>query len=309
MSRAAQDRPGPGARLVVAQRAGMLGNRLFLSAHLLAHAIDRGLVLRNPAFAGFADSIGSWQGDVWCRHPVEAGSGRPVPPWRRRALCLLCEGLSGLLWQTGGGRGPLRAYSIERTFDAQDGVCDLGGPDFSRRVATGGWLLLRGWKFRDFAALDRHGQTVRETFRPVPKIRRRVEEAVGRARRRGGRLVGVHIRRGDYRDWQGGRYFFELARYADWLREALTLWPGEQVSFLVCSNEDIPPTLFEGLPVTPGPGGAVEDLYALAACDFLLGPPSTFTLWASFYGGAPLHMVLDGVTPLHPASFRRHPHV
>jgi len=32
----------------------------------------------------------------------------------------------------------------------------------------------------------------------------------------------------------------------------------------------------------------VEDLYALAECDYIIGPPSTYTLWASFYGDTPL---------------------
>jgi hypothetical protein len=29
-------------------------------------------------------------------------------------------------------------------------------------------------------------------------------------------------------------------------------------------------------------------MYALASCDYIVGPPSTFSLWASFYGQVPL---------------------
>jgi hypothetical protein len=42
-----------------------------------------------------------------------------------------------------------------------------------------------------------------------------------------------------------------------------------------------------------GTGHLIEDLYSLAQCDFLAGPPSTFTLWASFYGKVPLYMAKD----------------
>lgn len=35
----------------------------------------------------------------------------------------------------------------------------------------------------------------------------------------------------------------------------------------------------------------IEDLYAFAKTDLLMGPPSTFTLWASFYGDVPLSMM------------------
>ena len=35
-------------------------------------------------------------------------------------------------------------------------------------------------------------------------------------------------------------------------------------------------------------GSSVGDLYALARCDYIFGPVSTFSQWASFYGDKPL---------------------
>jgi hypothetical protein len=32
----------------------------------------------------------------------------------------------------------------------------------------------------------------------------------------------------------------------------------------------------------------VGDLYALAQCDYITGPPTTDTQWASFYGNHPM---------------------
>jgi hypothetical protein len=61
----------------------------------------------------------------------------------------------------------------------------------------------------------------------------------------------------------------------------------------VCSDAALRLTDFPGLPVTLGSGVAIEDLYALAACDRLVGPPSTFTQWASFYGRVPLYYIRD----------------
>ncbi len=56
---------------------------------------------------------------------------------------------------------------------------------------------------------------------------------------------------------------------------------------MICSDEPIPEEPFEGLDFLRGPGQLVEDMYSLAGCHYLLGPPSTFTLWASFYGEVP----------------------
>ena len=33
----------------------------------------------------------------------------------------------------------------------------------------------------------------------------------------------------------------------------------------------------------------MDDLYSLAQVDLLVGPPSTFTGWASFYGSVPIY--------------------
>ncbi|HEV2761361.1 MAG TPA: hypothetical protein VGV38_00100, partial [Pyrinomonadaceae bacterium] len=77
------------------------------------------------------------------------------------------------------------------------------------------------------------------------------------------------------------------------MRQAESLFPGRRVSFLVCSNAEHVGGAFEGFRHTRGTGHLVEDLYALAGCDYLVGPPSTFTMWASLYGGVPLCMVED----------------
>ena len=37
-----------------------------------------------------------------------------------------------------------------------------------------------------------------------------------------------------------------------------------------------------------GPGVAVLEMYALARCDLIVGPPSSFSGWASFMGNRPI---------------------
>jgi hypothetical protein len=46
------------------------------------------------------------------------------------------------------------------------------------------------------------------------------------------------------------------------------------------------------------------DLHALARCDYIFGPQSTFTQWASFYGNKPLFLLKDTHDRLEPAKFR-----
>ena len=89
--------------------------------------------------------------------------------------------------------------------------------------------------------------------------------------------------------------------------QANALWPERKVRFLICSNEDVSSLLsLPGVLAAAGPGAPVMDLYALAACDYLIGPPSTFSLWASFHGGAPLQMLLERKQTIRLEGFAHH---
>jgi len=61
------------------------------------------------------------------------------------------------------------------------------------------------------------------------------------------------------------------------------------MAFFVCSDEPRFREEFAGLTVGIGGRSPLEDLCTLSECDYILGPPSTFSQWASFYGGRPLY--------------------
>jgi hypothetical protein len=77
------------------------------------------------------------------------------------------------------------------------------------------------------------------------------------------------------------------------MRELATQFSGRKVAFFVCSDEPRQASEFTGLTVVIGAGPPVVDLYALTGCDYVLGPPSTFSQWASFYGNKPLYHLRD----------------
>ena len=77
------------------------------------------------------------------------------------------------------------------------------------------------------------------------------------------------------------------------MKEVEELYNNLQVVYLVCSNEEVTTSQFHDLSVKVSGGDPIEDLYALARCDFIIGPPSTFTQWASFYGQKPLYHIYN----------------
>jgi hypothetical protein len=103
--------------------------------------------------------------------------------------------------------------------------------------------------------------------------------------------LGVHIRRGDYKDWQDGRFFYDDETYAAHIRQFASLFPERQVHVYLSTND--PLLVAEKFQVFTADcknlhihllmGNAVEDLFMLSECDYLIGPPSTYSLVASMY--------------------------
>jgi hypothetical protein len=64
-----------------------------------------------------------------------------------------------------------------------------------------------------------------------------------------------------------------------------------RVKFLVCGNGELRLRDFADLNIHVGTRHLIEHMYAFAEVDYLIGPPSTFTEWASLYGDVPLHKI------------------
>ena len=258
---------------MVARPAGQLANRLFQFSHFVALAADTGVTVANPGLGAHADHFPAFAGDALCRYP---------PP--RRSLPRALR--------------PIAAHAAAaglRAARALPGVSALEVPDsedwdLEKRPVEGRLVLAAGWKIRASGPFLRHRDEVKRVFTPSEEDIGAAEAAVARAREAAPLVVGVHRRRGDYAVWQGGRYLFDDDQYADIMRRTRDLLGGD-IAFLVCSDEPVPATAFEGLSVHHGPDTPVQDLHALSLCDRLIGPPSTFSAWASLMGEVPRHQV------------------
>jgi hypothetical protein len=75
------------------------------------------------------------------------------------------------------------------------------------------------------------------------------------------------------------------------MKELEALLLPAKVVFLIFSDESIPVAALPENSFLGTEENAVQDMYTLAECDYILGPPSTFSMWASYYGGRPLFMM------------------
>jgi hypothetical protein len=282
--------------VVIAKRYGRLANRMFLFAHLIGAAAERGFTVLDPAFVGQARYFPATARALVPRFPER---GRTVPPFPggRAAVYVAVKAAAMSLrrLRSVGEIGAIRLAPGQRL--------DLDDPAFLDALARYRVVVIEGWRFRDPAGCDRHRDVIRRFFTPFEHHLRVAREAVETARRADRLLVGVHVRRADYRQFKDGRFLYSHRQYGALMRGVQEAFPEREASFLVCSDEPVPGEAFRGFDVHLGPGHELHDLYALAGCDLLLGPPSTYTGWASYYGDVPVYQVHDPGKPVRREAF------
>ena len=269
--------------MILGKKFGQLGNRLFLYAHLIAAAEEYGVELVNPSFAEYAKMFPRTAHDRWCHYPISPRqSGRPSQ-WGRHVLSTAVEFGGRGLHALGGNFPKLKVIRLGRGESM-----DLGSDEFASLV----WsrhVLLQGWLFRSERLLHQHAEVIRTHFAIPETVQASIDARLNRLRDQADVIVGVHIRHGDYATYLNGKYFYPTSEYADVMRRIQEQLAPARVGFLVCGNGILREHDFSGLTVSCESDGVIEDLYGFAGTDLLVGPPSTFTGWAAFYGKVPIH--------------------
>ena len=123
--------------------------------------------------------------------------------------------------------------------------------------------------------------------------------------------LGVHIRRGDYRIFYDGKYFFDDKVYAEHINHFAEMHPHHTTHVYLSTNDpEVTAGTFQQLcpqvVVHHLQGSAPEDLFMLSECDSLIGPPSTFSLVAAMYRDIPLYrMDTADVSQMTEEGFKR----
>lgn len=289
---------------VITQKIGKLANRLILFAHVAAAGREHHFRVINPTFDEYAQYFESFTHALVPGYPLHDSRMPAVLLPRARHLT---HGLTRTVAGRLGANGAIESHgSLVTSVHLRDfnEFLDLGSPEFLHLLASSRLVTLRGWGFRDNECLKKHADFLRDLFTPIRSVQEHVAETLRDARQSEGVLIGVHVRRGDYRRFKGGSYFYDVEDYRRMMKHVLTQLRRSDVRFLICSDEEISLDAFSDFAVTRGNDLHVVDLYSLAGCDYIMGPPSSFTLWASFYGNRPLCWLLSSSASPNIRDFR-----
>jgi len=270
--------------IIIAYKPGQLANRLFLFAKFLAYGFEHRIKVINPSFDDYVHYFAKTK-----RQFIPASKG--LTGYSSRALIKLfykiCFFASRIVH-----RFNIKSKFISVTYLDWSEHYDL---DNDKRLCTEGVHFIQGWQFDASKLMRLHKSEIIRFFEPEPGLRHKIEIHF-RQFKNSRRIIGVHIRQGDYRFFEDGKYFYQASDYKSIMVELQRKYPDS--IFLVCTNNRlISRNDFGPLNVIMAFGHELVDLYLLAKCNYIIGPPSTYSLWASFYGDVPLYQIKQlGVT-------------
>lgn len=151
-------------------------------------------------------------------------------------------------------------------------------------------FYLAGWVFRNPDGFKKYKAEIKQYFTPKDMYISKIKKLKLELREQYNFIVGVHMRQGDYKTWQNGRFFYNCHDVAKILRNFLNTqsrYTAKETVFVLCSDGPIEKNEFSGLNIALGPGSEITDLYMLAESDLIIGSSSTFGGWAAFYGSIP----------------------
>jgi len=288
--------------VIVNVKAGRLANRLIHFSHFIANSIEYDYKLIYPHFREYLELFDPANSATFNQYNISIKFTRNKGIDR---ILILFFRIVGLLVPRHHRRIPFIAFHDLREMDRLEQKFDLNTPEFIT-MAKNKLTFVNGWGYRDNSSFQKFSSEIRCFFKPREPFRDQIADVIRSCRQKGNVIVGMHIRRGDYDTFFDGKWFFDDDVYAKKMGEMENLMSlcDKHCVFLLCSDESIERSNFSGFDIVAENRPAIVDLYALSECDYIIGPPSTFTLWASFFGNVPLFILTRPELNLYLHNFR-----
>jgi hypothetical protein len=266
--------------LVIAATSGQLCNRLFQFAHFMAFCQKRNLRIVNLAFTDYAQYFDATDKKLLISFPLSNCTVRYS--YLRTAMHKLLR-KSAAIMEFSMARFP--GITSIQFYDEPLNCAERLELRLNHRL-----IFISGWNFRNYPEVEQYADDIRRYFLPKRQYIDQAKQICNAIRKDSDVIIGLHIRRGDYKIHLGGKYYFEDEVYIRIIQALIAQFPGKKVKVLIASNDPLNMASFSCVSdnIIWNEREPIVDLMALAHCDYIVGPPSTFSAWASFYGKVPL---------------------
>ena len=257
--------------IIVCDQYGRLGNRLHLFAQLITFAKKNNYVVWMPGFYDYWHFFPELDD-----RPTFASRFYPFSNFTPEDVFYTFNFIFRKASQ-------LRENPLFRSLnfsDSNDGNPWNNIGDSKSRV-----ILFSGFVFHEYM-LDCSSaiSEINSFFRPASKYIDEIKAPIEILKSRNDLVCGVLVRQTDYRSWNDGKYFYTSKQYARILTRLKESFRDQNLSFFIATDEQQDLSNFRSLNSIIRVGFPIENLYALARCDILIGPSSSYIGWAALYG-------------------------
>ncbi len=269
--------------IIISNKPGQLGNLLFIYANVLAYGLENNIKILNPAFYNYQSYFEGTKKHSKIIYKLFYF----VSYYSARIICKLNI------------KFPL-VYAKSTTWNE---IVDLDMPNqFPNKLC-----FIQGWLYRSDKLLLKHKDSIKIFFIPTLKLNVQINSFIKTNFDLSTEtIIAIHIRRGDYKTFKNGMYYYSINEYSHIIDTIIKLFEAKNVHFLICTNEKI--NLNELNPnnhkLTLAPNHELLDMYCMTHCNYIVGPPSTYTMWASFYGNVPLYKIEDKNKQINSNDFK-----
>lgn len=263
--------------------AGQLGNRLFHTSQLMVLAHETNSTLVDFSFDDYKANFQNLYNKPFIVYPPARASAfkyKLFAPLKSRLPHLRDfinhRKLSGNKWL-----GLINQNGLVMTDFAEL---------LKQRKAYNNYII-EGWISKDISPLSKYRKQLAAFFMPRQQHITNIETLIQKARKDVDMLIGIHIRRGDYKQYRNGEFYFDDNVYLNIMVNMQKQFPDKKIRYLICSNEEVEWANYSAYQVIPANNQIIEDMYALSYCDYIAGPISTYSMWASFIGQKPLYQI------------------
>ena|GEM_PF-385691 len=258
---------------------GQHSNRLLLNLNFHAFCLEHGIEYRNPTLK---------HTDYYLA---------PCPAEIRPEIKFLCKNLLFGMFRNASFVkkyftvawlvslfGVIKYIIFNRDLIRKDKDCEkllLGAFEKNFIVFTGGWC------FRVPHLIEKHRDELIKKYSLKPEFYENNDfyKKITKLKQGENVLIGIHIRRGDYKKWRGGKYYFSdevYEKYMDDFSQKLSKETAKNQIFIIFSNDDV--KFKDSGKLLVSKENWYIDHLIMSMCDYLIGPLSTFSLWASYMG-------------------------
>lgn len=273
--------------IVISFKPGRLGNRILVASHLI-HTLSKSnnkhsLLL--PYFDDYYSYFEFSSNDPLCRYPKKKF---PLKLRNRLVRKIIFQ-----FWYRLGNFFQNIKIPFVKVIDVgYDQTLDTNDSNFKDILKNNKLIFIKGFWIKSDLEKSNEFELVRNLFQLSDHIKKEVSLLEKRFFVSDKTIIGVHIRRTDYKDLLNGKYFFDLDTcIAKMIEVQNTL--KKDIKFLIFSDENLKSrkSSFSKFNFEFVQGNEIEDFYLLSKCNLIIGPPSTFTITASLLGNAKLGFI------------------